>query len=229
MKPFVIHGLLRLGALGLISWCGTIAYAQQMSPTISEFNKKARGTVVARNVSDTPRLVSCSAQGFDVDEHGAAHPHAVDPALNVRISTGRFELGPNASRQISFDATPGLAPAWFLVTCRFVPVQRGAGLTVVMEISSIVIIYGNQLDPGDVDVSARRAGDMVEVEVENHGAGLARVDSGAILGHRKQAEVGTFILYPHQKRLVDADWKETIAPESVRIQIGKKRLETPVR
>jgi hypothetical protein len=40
--------------------------------------------------------------------------------------------------------------------------------------------------------------------------------------------MGTFILFPHQKRLVEADWKETTMPETVRIQIGKKRLEAPV-
>jgi hypothetical protein len=84
------------------------------------------------------------------------------------------------------------------------------------------------LDPRDVAVSAKRAGAKVEVEVKNNGSGLARVSSGEVHGHSKHADMGTFILFPHQKRLVEADWKETTMPETVRIQIGKKRLEAPV-
>ena len=97
-----------------------------------------------------------------------------------------------------------------------------------MEVSSIVIVHGGPLDPREVEVSARRVGAKVEMEVENRTSSLARVESGEVIGHRKQADIGTFILYPHQKRLVEADWKEAALPETVRIQIGKKRVEAPV-
>jgi hypothetical protein len=215
-------------AAGLVSAC-TAAQAQQVSPTIAEFTKKARGTIQVANVGNAPKLVSCRAQGFDADGRGAAHPYPLDTAMNVRITAERVELAPGASRQISFDASPAQTPAWFLVTCRFVPEDRGAGLTVAMEISSIVIIHGGHLDPRDVTISARRDGTRVQVEVDNNGSGLARVDSGEVLGHRKQAELGTFILYPHQKRLLQTDWQETIPPKTVRIQIGRKRLEAAVQ
>jgi hypothetical protein len=228
MSYFAKYGLLMICAAGLASAC-TGAQAQQLSPTLAEFTRRARGTVEVANVGNEPRLVSCRPQGFDTDEHGAARPHPLDPALNVRITSERVELAPGASRQISFDASPAQTPAWFLLTCRFIPAERGAGLTVAMEISSIVIIHGGNLDPRDVTLSAHREGPRVQVEVDNNSLGLARVDSGEIVGHRKQADLGTFILYPHQKRLLQADWNEANPPETVRIQIGRKRLQATVQ
>jgi hypothetical protein len=71
-------------------------------------------------------------------------------------------------------------------------------------------------------------GDKVEVEVKNRGAGLARVSSGEVQGHRKEEDIRTFVLFPHQTRVVETDWKESTPPETARIQIGKKRFEAPV-
>lgn len=212
----------------LVAIC-TPTNAQQVSPTIAEFTKKARGAVQITNIGTLPKLVSCRAQGFDIDEHGAAHPRPLDPGLNVRMMSDRVELGPGEARQISYDATPTQTPAWFLVTCRFVPASRSTGLSVAMEISSIAIIHGRRPDSRDVTVTAHREGDRVIAEVDNSGAGLARVDSVEILGHRKQVDLGTFLLYPHQKRLLQGEWKESVAPETVRIQIDRRRVEAAVQ
>ncbi len=227
MKRFANYGLLLLCCVGFTAACVRVQ-AQQMSPVIGEFSKKARGTVEVINTGDVPKIVSCQAQSFDADEHGMVRAHLLDAALHVRLAAERVEVPPKGSRQISFDATPAAVPAWFLVKCQFVPVQRSEGMTIAMVISSVVIIHGGSFDTRDVALSAKRTGTKVEVEVRNNGAGLARVDSGEILGHRKQVDIGTFILYPHQKRLVEEDWEETASPETVRIQIGKKRLESPV-
>ncbi len=228
MKRFVNYGLLLLlCGLGFAAAC-TRVQAQGMSPVIQDFNKKARGAVQVTNLGVTAQIVSCRAQGFDASEHGSLRFNPLDAALHVRIAAGRVVLEPKGSRQVSFDATPATLPAWFAVTCRFMPVERGPGLTLALEVSSVVIVHGGHLDPRDVTLSAKHAGDTVEVEVKNNGAGLARVSSGKVFSHRKQEDLGTFILFPHQKRLVETDWKETTPPETVRIQIGKKRLETPV-
>jgi hypothetical protein len=202
--------------------------AQILSPVRQEFNKKARGSVEVANIGDTPKVVSCRMQGFDADEHGVLQLHPIGDALHVRISAERVVLAPKGSRQISFDADPAMLPAWFAVTCRFMPVERGAGLTVAMEISSLVIVQGGHLDPRDVTLSAKHVGGKVLVEVKNNGSGLAQVSGGAVRGHRKQVDLRDFTLFPHQTRLVEADWKETTPPESTRLQIGKKRLEAPV-
>lgn len=204
------------------------AQAQQVSPVVSEFNKKARGVVQIVNTSDAPKFVSCRAQGFDPDEHGGPRPHPPEASLNVRIASERVLLGPHDSRQVSFDATPVAPPAWFLVTCLFTPVQRSPGLTLAMEVSSIVIVHAGQLDSHDVLLSAKLVGGKVEIEVKNNGSALARVDSGEVVGHRKETDINSFILYPHQLRTMEADWKETPPPETVRIQIGKMRLEAPI-
>ncbi len=220
-------GLQLVCGFGIASVCAG-AQAQQVSPVLSEFNKKARGAVQIVNTSDAPKFVSCRPQGFDPDEHGGPRPHAPEAALNVRIASERVLLGPHDSRQISFDATPAAPPAWFLVTCLFTPVQRKPGLTVAMEVSSIVIVHAGQLDINDVLLSAKLIGTKVEIVVKNNGSGLARVDSGKVVGHRKEADLNSFILYPHQLRAVEAEWKESSPPETVRIQIGKKRFEAPV-
>ena len=204
------------------------ARAQQVSPVLSEFNKKARGAVQIVNTSDVPKFVSCRPQGFDPNEHGGPRPHPAEAALNVRIASERVLLGPHGSRQISFDANPAAPPAWFLVTCLFTPVERKLGVTVAMEVSSIVIIHAGQLDTRDVLLSAKQVGGKVEIEVKNNGSGLARVDSGHVIGHRKETDLTSFILYPHQLRTMEADWKESSPPETVRIQIGKSRLEAHI-
>jgi hypothetical protein len=221
------YGLKLVCGFGITAVC-IGARAQQVSPVISEFNKKARGVVQIVNTSDAPKFVSCRAQGFDPDEHGGPRPHPPEAALNVRIASERVLLGPHGSRQVSFDAAPAVPPAWFLVTCLFTPVQHKLGLTVAMEISSIVIVHAGQLDTRDVLLSAKLVGAKVEIEVKNNGSGLARVDSGEVVGHRKEADLNSFILYPHQLRTMESDWKESSPPETVRIQIGKKRLEAPI-
>lgn len=227
MKKFTEYCLLFLCASGFVAAC-TQVHAQGMSPVIQEFNKKARGVVQVTNIGDAPKIVSCRAQSFDANEHGVLQLHPLDAALHVRIEAGRQVVAAKDSRQVSFDATPTTLPAWFVVTCRFMPLEQGPGLTLAMEISSIVIVHGGPLNPRDVAMSAKLVKAKVEVEVQNNGAGLARVSSGEVLSHKKQSELGTFILFPHQRRLVEADWKEATPPETVRIQIGKKRLEAHV-
>lgn len=203
--------------------------AQGISPIIQEFNKKARGTVQVSNLSDVPKLVSCKAQGFDPNEHGSLQFHPLDESLLVRINTAREVVPAKGSRQISFDATPVALPAWFAVTCRLTPLERSPGLTIALELSSIVIIHGGHLDPHDVALSARQVGAKVEVEVKNNGSGLAHVDSVEVIGHKEHSDIGTFLLFPQQKRNIEIDWKVgAAAPETVRIQIGKSRLEAPV-
>lgn len=229
MKTEIIasYAVLICCGIGIAATCARVQ-AQGMSPIIQEFNKKARGAVQATNIGDVPKIVSCRAQSFDPDEHGTLQFHPIDAALHVRIDSRRQVVGPKSSQQVSFDATPAALPAWFAVTCRFMPLEHGAGLTLAMEITSIVIVNGGHFDSRDVAVSAKRVGAKVEVEIKNNGSGLARVKSGEVHGHGKHADLGTFILFPHQKRLVETDLKETTMPETVRIQIGKKRLEAKV-
>jgi hypothetical protein len=233
MKDFRV---IRFASYAVLLLCGmTFAansmqiQAQGMSPVSQEFNKKARGVVEVTNNEDTAKIISCRAQSFDVNEHGIPQLSPIDPALHVRVDTDRVVLAPKTTRQVSFEADPAALPAWFVVTCRFVPMERGPGLTVALEISSIVIINGGwHMDPRDVELSAKRVGDKVEVEVKNNGAGLARVSSGEVQGHRKEADIGTFVLFPHRTRLAETDWKGATPPETARIQIGKKRFEAPV-
>ena len=201
---------------------------QGISPVSQDFNKKARGTVEVANSGDVAKIVSCRAQGFDVNEQGAIKVHPVDPGLHVRISTQGVVLQPKGLRQVSFEADPGTLPAWFLVTCRFMPVDQAPGLTLAMELSSIVIIQGSGVGANDVTLSAKHVGNKVVVEVNNSGAGLVRVASGAVVGHRKEAELRSFVLFPHQRRLLEADWKENTPPLTARIQVGKKHLEASV-
>lgn len=227
MKRLVKFGALIICGIACAIACAQ-TQAQGMSPVIQEFNKKARGVVQVSNIGDTPKFVSCRAQSFNADEHGVLVLRPLDSVLHVRLDTRKEVITAKGSRQVSFDATPTILPAWFVVTCRFMPVERGPGLTLAMEISSVVIIHGGRLDPRDVAVSAKRVDGKVEVRVKNNGSGLARVSSGEVTGHRKQSDMGTFILFPHQERLVEANWKETSPPETVRIQIGNKRLEAPV-
>ena len=77
-------------------------------------------------------------------------------------------------------------------------------------------------------LSAKHVGSKVLVEVKNNGSGLAQVTAGEVRGRRKQVDLNDFVLFPHQTRLVEADWKEPTPPETARLQIGKKRLEAPV-
>ena len=227
MKTLVRYTSLLLCSMAFVAG-STQVQAQGISPVVQEYNKKARGAVQIANLSDTPKYASCKAQGFDPDEHGAVVFHPLDAALHVRIDTGREVLPAKGSRQISFDATPAVLPAWFTVTCRFLPVERGPGLTLAYELTSVVIIHGGHLDAHDVALSAKHMGSKVVVEVKNNGSGLARVDSGEIRGEKKHADIATFLLFPNQKHIVEVDWKETASPETVRIQIGKLRMESPV-
>jgi hypothetical protein len=225
---FAGYAVLSLCGIGFAADC-TRVQAQGMSPVTQEFNKKARGVVEVTNNDTAAKIISCRAQSFEANEHGVPQLSPIDPALHVRIDADRVVLAPKSSRQVSFEADPAALPAWFVVTCRFVPMERGPGLTVAMELSSIVIVNGGwRLQPGDVGLSAKRVGDKVEVRVKNNGAGLARVSSGEVRGHRKEADIRTFVLFPHQTRVAETDWKDATAPETARIQIGKKRFETQV-
>jgi hypothetical protein len=203
--------------------------AQGISPIVQEFNKNARGSVDVTNLSDAPKIVSCKAQGFDTDEHGSLQFRPLDPALHIRIDSGREIVGARGSRRVSFDANPSALPAWFAVTCRVAPMERSPGLSIALELSSVVLIHSGRVNPHDVTVTAKRVGAKVEVEVDNYGPDLTRVGPGSVLGHRKQADLRPFVLFPKQKRIIEADWKEEdAAPETVRLQIGKDRFEATV-
>jgi hypothetical protein len=227
MRKTIEFGMLILCGIGFVTACTRIQ-AQGVSPVIQEFNKKARGAVQVTNVGDAPKTLSCWARGFDADEHGTLQLHPLDDTLQVQIDAGREVVTANGSRRVSFHAVPATLPAWFVVTCQFVPIELSAGLTMPMETSSVVIVQGERLDSRDVTLSAKRAGAKVEVEVKNNGSELARVSSGQVLGHGSQADIGTFVLFPHQRRLVEADWNEMEPPEAVRIQIGKNSLEASI-
>ncbi len=202
--------------------------AQGISPVMQEFQKKARGVVVVNNLSEMPKTVSCRPQSFSVDEHGKLQLQPLDPKLHVRVASERVVIAPKSSRQVSFDATPATVPAWFVVSCKFMPMEPGPGLTVALELSSIVLVRGGPFNIDKVTLSANRVANKVEITVENNGPEMTRVESVELRGHGKQVSLGTFLLFPHQKRLAEAEWKESATPETARIQIGKQHLEAPV-
>ena len=108
MKRLAIYVLLGICALALAAACARVQ-AQQVSPVIQEFDKKARGTVQVTNISDAPKFVSCRAQGFDPDEHGAPHPHPLDAAMNVRIAAERVLMAPKMLTAGFFRCNSGCA------------------------------------------------------------------------------------------------------------------------
>ncbi len=63
------YGLPLVCGFGIAAACVGLQ-AQQVSPVVSEFNKKARGAVQIVTSATLRSLSSCRAQGFDPDEHG---------------------------------------------------------------------------------------------------------------------------------------------------------------
>jgi len=207
---------------------GIPANAQRMSPMQQDFDRKARGSVEVANADTFPKFLACNAEGFDVDDHGKIALHPLDPDLHVRIASERTELGPNQSKQISFDATPATVPAWFAVFCEFSPVKRQTGVTVNIAIFSVILVHGLEKAPPSIAVTAKYVGGKVIVELENTGMALERVNSCTISGKQGKVEIPKFLLFPKRKRIVEADWAAVTAPQRVRIQVGKKTLEIPV-
>jgi hypothetical protein len=220
--------LLSALAILLMSFANCFARAQRLSPVIAEFDKKARGSFQVENLGEAPKIVSCKATGFRVDEHGAPIPGQLDNSLHVRIASERTELAPRTTRQISFDATPAQLPAWFMVSCKFIPVQRGSGLTIAMVLNSIVIIHGGAFNSSDITISASHSGSKVTLEVRNQGNGLVRVDSCEVSGRKAKSTLNTFLLFPHQTRIAETNWNDADTPKIAKVRIGRQKYEVPI-
>jgi hypothetical protein len=121
-----------------------IARAQQIAPVINEFHIKAgkpiHGFLDVRNVSATPLVVTVEPMSFD-HAHGALELVPLDKSISIRLGETSFQLPPNGSRTVYWDAHCQTLPCYFQIFSTLVSgVHVENGVQVAVHIPSVVYV-----------------------------------------------------------------------------------------
>jgi hypothetical protein len=121
-----------------------IARGQQVAPVINEFHIKAgkpvHGFLAVRNVGAAPLVVTIAPMSFD-HAHGGLELVPLDKSISIRLGETSFQLPPNGSRTVYWDARCQSLPCYFQIFSTLVSgVHVDNGVQVAVHIPSVVYV-----------------------------------------------------------------------------------------
>ena len=120
------------------------ARGQQVAPVINEFHIKAgkpvHGFLEVRNVGAAPLVVTIAPMSFDHAD-GALELVPLDKSISIRLGETSFQLPPNGSRTVYWDAHCQSLPCYFQIFSTLVSgVHVDNGVQVAVHIPSVVYV-----------------------------------------------------------------------------------------
>ena len=206
--------------------------AQTISPPISEYQERARGSFQLTNTTLYPLNVVLELRGFRITEQGEMVDQPLDTArVHVKLSAMSFRIAPRATYNVFYEAKADSAPAWFNILSAMTGARTENGINLRIILPHVV--YLNQkaaLTRDDVRVRAFEidsAAGRVRVELENSSARLGRVLAVSASGpDGSSTPAAGFPLMPGSRRWTVMDWRHPTPPDRLVIPSAKFTLDT---
>lgn len=227
--------LLMSGILALAFGCG--AFAQTVSPVISELGNPAKGRVEYVNDGLTPLNVVLEAKSFTVSETGEITYRPLDTDIHLKLSATSFRIQPKQTFYVFYEASAPPSPKWFVIYASFsgFAFRTAQGMNVRLQLPHTVYLLPKQrAEKGDVRVVRSEldaAENKVLLEVENTGDNFGRVLQTQLSGGKKKLDAPGFPIFPHSKRILEVplETKTDSVPTEVSLQFENFKVEEKVR
>ena len=206
--------------------------AQTISPPISEYQERARGSFQLTNTTLFPLNVVLEVRGFRITEQGEMLDVPLDTSrVHVKLSVMSVRLAPRATYNVFYEAKADSAPAWFNILSAMTGARTDNGINLRIILPHVV--YLNQkaalarsevlVRALEIDAAAGRA----RVLLENTGPHLGRVLAvTAAGGDGSSPPSAGFPLMPWSRRWTELGWRHAAPPERVRVRAAKFTLDT---
>lgn len=208
-------------------------HAQTVSPIIEEYKGRAEGRIALTNNTLAPEAVALESRSFSVSPDGNGVYRALDPGIQVELSSRSFRIDPGQTYYVFYKAKTDKLPAWFTIYSTFSAAKHSSGLDVRILLPHTVYIYRKKPHSKADNVDVRQAAYLsktakVVCDFSNSTPDLERVEEMQISSGSKTMTVAGFPLLPGAKRHVEVDWKETEPPRMVVLHMDRSTLSLPL-
>ena len=138
-----LHAANRLAAAILFAlFFPLISYAQTIRPVISEYTAKvAKGSIELVNPGLTPLTVIVEPKSFSVSETGDISYRPLDKTIQLKLSAMSFQIPPQQSYFIFYEARAEDLPAWFVIYASIGGFRKtSAGMNIRLDLPHTVYI-----------------------------------------------------------------------------------------
>jgi hypothetical protein len=225
-------GEILLLAGAILALAGARLSGQTISPPISEYQERGRGSFQLTNTTLFPLNVVVEVRGFRITEQGEMVDVPLDTSrVHVKLSAMSLRIAPRATYNVFYEAKADSAPAWFNILSAMTGARTDNGLNLRIILPHVVYLNGKTpLARDEVAVRALEldaARGRVRVQLENTGPSLGRILAVTATGAEGSSEPGAgFPLMPHSRRWTELGWRHGAPPDRVSIRAAKFTLDT---
>lgn len=208
------------------------ALPQTVQPVIAEYKLHGEGRFEVTNNSLGPMVVLLEPKSFTITPEGKGIYRPLDNEIHVQLSTSSVKLAPHQTAYVFYKADAETLPAWFTVYATFSSPVHTAGLDMRIMLPHTVYLYQEHpLAETDVvvsDVTYHAATGKLEVNLENAGYSLGRVQEIHGIGGRGETTGAGFPLLPHGQRTLEIAWTGKEPPSELSFRFDHFTLKRPV-
>ena len=211
-----------------------LAEAQTVRPVISEYTGKvAKGSIELVNPGIVPLTVMMEPKSFTVSETGEITYRALDKGIQVKLSSTSFQIPPQQSRFVFYEASADALPAWFVIYADIGGYKKTKeGLNIRLDLPHTVYILPKQsAGKSDIQVTPLgRSSDKAQLrfQVSNTSPWFGRVLSAQLTGKDNRWQGSGFPLYPHYTRILGVPCTAIQAGSALRLRFSKFSKDYPL-
>ena len=204
-------------------------HGQAIAPMTAEYQERARGKFDLLNTTLYPMNVVLEPMSFSVDSEGVPRYTALDPAVNLRLSTTSVRIRAKETYTVFYQAEAAGLPAWFTVYATITGPRPSGGLQIAYRLPHTVYLLPKRgLAPDSVAflaTSVRDSARKIVAVVENLSQLVARVREVEVRSVGTRKKYPGFPLFPRQRRTVRLDWDQPGTPDLIVLRFEKFNVE----
>jgi hypothetical protein len=211
-----------------------LSYAQTIRPVISEYTAKvAKGSIELVNPGLVPLTVIIEPRSFTVSETGDITYRPLDKSIQLKLSAKSFQIPPEQSYFIFYEARAESLPAWFVIYADIGGYRRNSdGMNIRLDLPHTVYILPKQsVEKSEIQISSLGlTADKAHLgfRVTNTGPWFGRALSSELTGKGGTTQGSGFPLFPHSTRILEVPCNGNRAATAVRLRLKKFSIEEPL-
>ena len=206
-------------------------HAQSIRPVISEYVAKvAKGSFELVNPGLIPLNVILEPMSFSVSEKGDITYRPLDKSIQLKLSAMSFQIPPEQSYFVFYEARPEVLPAWFVIYSSMGALRKNsAAMNIRLDLPhTVYILSKHSVEKSDILISALGlTSDKAHYGflVTNTSPWFGRVLSSELIGKDGTTQGGGFPLFPQRSRIVEVPCKSNQAGTIFRLRLRNFKME----
>jgi hypothetical protein len=207
--------------------------AQTIRPVLSEYTAKvAKGSVELVNPGVVPLTVIMEPKSFTVSETGDISYRPLDKGIQVKLSAMSFQIPPQQSYFLFYEARADSLPAWFVLYANIGGFRKSdSGMNIRLDLPHTVYILPKQ-SVGKSEIEIKYLGlspdnAHLRFSVTNSGPWFGRALESDLRSKGATIQGSGFPIYPHGTRIVEMSCKGNEAGSVFGLRLKNFRLDEP--